>query len=42
MLLSRDQPRDSEKAATLLKDALATARELGMQALEERIISGSP
>jgi tetratricopeptide (TPR) repeat protein len=42
MLLSRDQPGDSTKAATLLKDALTTARELGMRALEERIRSGSP
>jgi tetratricopeptide (TPR) repeat protein len=36
MLLSRDQPGDSTKAATLLKNALATARELGMRALEEQ------
>jgi tetratricopeptide (TPR) repeat protein len=42
MLLARDQAGDSDKAATLLKDALATARELGMQALEQRITSGSP
>ncbi len=42
MLLSRDQLGDSEKAATLLKGALATARELGMRALEQRITSGSP
>jgi class 3 adenylate cyclase/tetratricopeptide (TPR) repeat protein len=42
MLLSRDQPGDSEKAAALIKDALATARELGMVALEQRITSGSP
>jgi tetratricopeptide (TPR) repeat protein len=42
MLLARDQAGDSDKAATLLKDALATARELGMRALEERITSGSP
>jgi len=42
MLLARDWPGDSDKAATLLKDALATARELGMRALEERITSGAP
>jgi tetratricopeptide (TPR) repeat protein len=42
MLLTRDQPGDSTKAATLLKEALATARELGMRALEERIASASP
>jgi tetratricopeptide (TPR) repeat protein len=42
MLLSRDQPGDSTRAANLLKDALATARELGMNALEERIIAGLP
>jgi hypothetical protein len=41
MLLSRDHFGDSDKAAVLLKDALATARELGMQALERRITSGS-
>ncbi len=37
MLLSRDQPGDGEKARALLQAALATARELGMRALEERI-----
>jgi tetratricopeptide (TPR) repeat protein len=42
MLLSRDQAGDSEKVAKLLKDGLATARELGMRALEERITSGLP
>jgi class 3 adenylate cyclase/tetratricopeptide (TPR) repeat protein len=42
MLVARDQPGDNEKAAVLLKDALATARELGMGALELRITSGSP
>jgi class 3 adenylate cyclase/tetratricopeptide (TPR) repeat protein len=42
MLLARDQAEDSGMAATLLKDALATARELGMRALEHRITSGSP
>jgi hypothetical protein len=42
MLLSRDQAGDSEKVAKLLKDGLATARQLGMRALEERITSGLP
>jgi tetratricopeptide (TPR) repeat protein len=42
MLLSRDQAGDSDKAEALLKDALSTARHLGMRALEERITSGSP
>jgi tetratricopeptide (TPR) repeat protein len=42
MLLSRDRAGDSGKAAPLLRDALATARELGMLALEQRIASGSP
>jgi class 3 adenylate cyclase/tetratricopeptide (TPR) repeat protein len=42
MLLSRDQPGDSEKAKALLRDALVTARELGMVALEQRITNGSP
>jgi class 3 adenylate cyclase/tetratricopeptide (TPR) repeat protein len=42
MLLSRDQPQDSDKAAVLLKNALVTARELGMGALERRIGSGAP
>jgi len=42
MLLSRDQPGDSEKAEALINDALATARELGMVALERRITNGSP
>jgi len=37
MLLTRDQPKDGEKARGLLKAALITARELGMRALEERI-----
>jgi class 3 adenylate cyclase/tetratricopeptide (TPR) repeat protein len=37
MLLARDQAGDCEKARELLKAALATARELGMRALEERI-----
>jgi class 3 adenylate cyclase/tetratricopeptide (TPR) repeat protein len=42
MLLARDRAGDSDKAATLLKDALATARELGMRLLEERITNGAP
>ena len=42
MLLSRDQRGDRNQAATLLREALATARELGMGALEHRITSGSP
>jgi hypothetical protein len=42
MLLSRDHFGDSDKAAVLLKDALATARELGMQTLERHITSGAP
>jgi tetratricopeptide (TPR) repeat protein len=42
MLLARDQAGDSGMAATLLKDALATSRELAMHALEQRITSGSP
>jgi tetratricopeptide (TPR) repeat protein len=42
MLFARDRPGDTTKAATLLKEALATARELGMRALAERITSGSP
>jgi tetratricopeptide (TPR) repeat protein len=39
MLLTRDQPGDSEKARELLRAALVTARELGMRALEERLIA---
>lgn len=39
MLLARGRTGDREKAATLMNDALATARELGMRALEERIIA---
>jgi class 3 adenylate cyclase/tetratricopeptide (TPR) repeat protein len=42
MLLSRDQEKDGDRAATLLKEALATARELGMRALEQRIATGLP
>jgi DNA-binding NarL/FixJ family response regulator len=37
MLLSRKQPGDREQAISLLDEALATARELGMHVLEERI-----
>jgi class 3 adenylate cyclase/tetratricopeptide (TPR) repeat protein len=37
MLLARDQAGDRDRAAALLDAALATARELGMRALEERI-----
>jgi len=37
MLLARRQSGDRDKAAQLLDAALATARELGMRALEERI-----
>jgi predicted ATPase len=37
MLLARNQPGDQEKALELLDLALATARELGMKNLEEKI-----
>jgi class 3 adenylate cyclase/tetratricopeptide (TPR) repeat protein len=37
MLLARNQSGDRDRAVTLLDAALATARELGMRALEERI-----
>jgi len=37
MLLARNQSGDRDKAAALLDAALATARELGMHALDERI-----
>ncbi len=37
MLLSRGKPGDSEKASSLLNDALATATVLGMEALRIRI-----
>ena len=37
MLLARHQSGDRDKAAALLDAALATTRELGMRALEERI-----
>jgi DNA-binding CsgD family transcriptional regulator len=39
MLLARSQPGDQEKAMSLLDEALITARELGMRALEERLIA---
>jgi DNA-binding CsgD family transcriptional regulator len=39
MLLRRGHPDDSEKAAALLDDALAISRELGMRALEERVVT---
>jgi DNA-binding CsgD family transcriptional regulator len=37
MLLARHQPGDRDKAMSLLHEALTTASELGMQALERRI-----
>jgi DNA-binding CsgD family transcriptional regulator len=37
MLLAHNQPGDAEQAAILWQDALTTARELGMRALEDRI-----
>ena len=37
MLLVRDRPGDRDRAAELLNAAHATARELGMLALEERV-----
>jgi tetratricopeptide (TPR) repeat protein len=40
MLLARRKPGDRKKASALLDAALATARELGMRALEERITGG--
>ena len=40
MLLARRQSGDRDKAAALLDAALATTRELGMRALEERITAG--
>jgi DNA-binding NarL/FixJ family response regulator len=42
MLLARNQPGDHAKAMTLLEAALATARELGMHALETHILDQSP
>jgi DNA-binding CsgD family transcriptional regulator/DNA-binding transcriptional ArsR family regulator len=41
MLFTRNQPGDAEQAAGLLQDASATARELGMRALEDRIAARS-
>jgi len=41
MLLTRHQSGDREKAAALLEAALATTRELGMGALEERITAAT-
>jgi hypothetical protein len=41
MLLARALPGDRDKAAALLDSALATARELGMHALEERITAAT-
>jgi DNA-binding NarL/FixJ family response regulator len=38
MLLSRSDPADMEKAMLLLDEALVTSRELGMCALEERLL----
>ncbi len=40
MLLARHQSGDRDKARALLDASLATARELGMRALEERITAG--
>ncbi len=37
MLLARRQSGDRDKAAILFEEALATAREVGMRALEERV-----
>ena len=37
MLLARNQPGDDHKAAALLDEALHTARDLSMRALEERL-----
>jgi DNA-binding NarL/FixJ family response regulator len=37
MLTARNQPGDAEKAMALLQDAMTSARELGMRALEARI-----
>ena len=39
MLLARGQPEDRTQAMTLLEEALATARELGMRALEARLMA---
>jgi tetratricopeptide (TPR) repeat protein len=40
MLLARRDSGDRDKAAALLEAALATTRELGMRALEERVNAG--
>ena len=37
MLLARGQPEDRTQAMTLFEEALTTARELGMRALEARL-----
>jgi DNA-binding CsgD family transcriptional regulator/tetratricopeptide (TPR) repeat protein len=39
MLLARNQSGDSQRAGTLLAEALATSRALGMHTLEERVIA---
>jgi DNA-binding NarL/FixJ family response regulator len=39
MLLARNRPGDCDQATSLLKEALTTARALGMRALEERLTS---
>lgn len=39
MLLARNQPGDREHALALLDEALCTSRALGMQALEQRVIT---
>ena len=39
MLLARGQPADRDRALALIDSALSTTRELGMQSLEERLIS---
>jgi DNA-binding CsgD family transcriptional regulator len=39
MLLERGRPEDRDRAAVLVEEALATSRELGMQALAERAAS---
>jgi DNA-binding CsgD family transcriptional regulator len=39
ILVARNQPGDTEKAAALLQEALTTARDLGIQALEARIVA---
>jgi DNA-binding NarL/FixJ family response regulator len=42
MLLARNQPGDREETTALLNEALATARELGMHALEARLTVQDP